>query len=289
MLRSAVVAAAALATTAPAAAATAAPLPSVVQRAAVTWHDADWPAELGTMPLGNGDVSANAWVERDTGDLLVYLAKSDAFDINALPIKVGRLRLSFSPPLWTPATGRNGSWAQTLTVANGTVSIQGDTGYSVHVVVDANAPVLRVSADRPAGLALHAALELVHAPSNWYRNISRPYHDLSRLPDSPLGPFNASAPNTNANGFGAYCLERFLEPDTVVGAAELSGCAVSDEVSLQDSVVWYHRNIDTAPAHGVPTYYENVMRTQGLDPHAFPDPLLGRTFGAAMGGDGETF
>jgi hypothetical protein len=40
------------------------------------------------MPFGNGDVSAQAWVERDTGDLLMYLAKSDAFDINAMPIKV---------------------------------------------------------------------------------------------------------------------------------------------------------------------------------------------------------
>lgn len=36
----------------------------------------------------------------------------------------------------------------------------------------------------------------------------------------------------------------------------------------------------------VPTYYQNVMRTQGLDPHAFPDPLLSRTFGASMGGQG---
>lgn len=31
------------------------------------------------MPFGNGDVSAQAWVERSTGDLLMYLAKSDAF------------------------------------------------------------------------------------------------------------------------------------------------------------------------------------------------------------------
>ena len=176
-------------------------MPSVVQRSTVVWPDADWPAELGSMPLGNGDVSANTWVERETGDLLLYLAKSDAYDINALPIKVGRLRLSFSPPLWTPAT-ENGTWTQTLSVTNGTVSIHSDDGYSVLVVVDANAPVLRVQSERPAGCTLRAALELVHPPSNWYRNITRPYGDLSRLPDSPLGPFNASAPNTNANGFG---------------------------------------------------------------------------------------
>ena len=46
--------------------------------------------------------------------------------------------------------------------------------------------------------------------------------------------------------------------------------------------VWYHRNEDPRPAHGVPSYYENVMRTQGLRPEDFPDPLLHRTFGAAL-------
>jgi hypothetical protein len=47
--------------------------------------------------------------------------------------------------------------------------------------------------------------------------------------------------------------------------------------------VWYHRNEDPRPAHGVPSYYENVMRTQGLRPEDYPDPLLHRTFGAALG------
>ena len=207
--------------------AAAAAAPAVIQRAAVTWHDADWPAELGSMPLGNGDVSANAWIERDTGDLLLYLTKSDAFDINALPIKVGRLRLSFEPPLWAP--GAKG-WSQTLTVANGTVAVQGE-GYSVALLIDANSPVLRVTSSRAAGFAARAEVELVHAASNWHRNITQPYHDLGRLPGSPLGPFNASAPNTNAGGFGAYCLERFLEPITVVGGADLAD-------GLSERVVW---------------------------------------------------
>jgi hypothetical protein len=45
------------------------------------------------------------WVEDKTGDLLFYLAKSDAFDQNSQPVKVGRFRLSFDPPLW------KSSWA----------------------------------------------------------------------------------------------------------------------------------------------------------------------------------
>lgn len=225
------------------------------------------------MPLGNGDVSASIWVERDTGDMLLYLAKSDAFDINALPIKVGRLRLAFMPPLWRKGTTEPG-WSQRLTPSDGSVVISAAGGYAVRVTVDANAPVLRVVASHPAGFKLEPRLELYHHDSNWQRNVSRPYTALSTI-----GEFNASAPG-NPTAFGSYCLMPFLEPDTVVPAAELA------TELLQDSVVWFHRNEDTMATHGRPTYYQNVMKSHGLDPDAFPDPLLHRTFGAAMGGAG---
>eukprot|EP01043_Picozoa_sp_COSAG02_P003493 COSAG02_NODE_85_length_39411_cov_50.018493_20_plen_63_part_00 len=45
-------------------------VPHVVERAAVAWFDADWPAELGSMPLGNGDVSANGACECVHAELL---------------------------------------------------------------------------------------------------------------------------------------------------------------------------------------------------------------------------
>ena len=45
-----------------------------VLQSAVSWTDANWKGELGTMPLGNGDVAVNVWVEKATGDLLVYMA-----------------------------------------------------------------------------------------------------------------------------------------------------------------------------------------------------------------------
>jgi len=82
---------------------------------------------------------------------------------------------------------------------------------------------------------------------------------------------------------GSFCFDRFLEPDTVVPAGQLSR---GGGPTSKDSVVWYHRNEDPMAAHGTPSYYENVMRTQGLDPSAFPDPLLHRTFGGAMSGGG---
>jgi hypothetical protein len=35
----------------------------------------------GSMPIGNGDVGINAWVE-PSGDLVVYISKTDAWDEN---------------------------------------------------------------------------------------------------------------------------------------------------------------------------------------------------------------
>ena len=262
--------AAALAALAALAAAQVPSVPPVVHRAEVVWPDADWPGEMASLPLGNGDVSAQAWIERASGDLLLYLAKSDAFDISALPIKVGRLRLAFRPALWTP--GNSSGWTQRLSPADGSVTIGQASGYAVRVLVDANAPALRVAASHSsAGFALTVTLEMYDAVANWRRNETRSYGELSG------SRFNVS--DGNPNGMGSFCRERFLEPDTLVPAQQLQSVP-----ALKERVVWYHRN--TAPSDGAPTYYEETMLTQGLDPAAFPDPMLHRTFGGAMGGAG---
>ena len=73
-------------------------VPDSVARASLVWSDAKWAGELGSMPIGNGDVSSNVWVEEATGDLLFYAGKSDAFDANAQPIKVP-FRLCLNLPL----------------------------------------------------------------------------------------------------------------------------------------------------------------------------------------------
>ena len=52
----------------------------------------------GSMPLGNGDIGINAWVE-DNGDLMFYVSKTDAWDENARLCKIGRVRVKFDPPL----------------------------------------------------------------------------------------------------------------------------------------------------------------------------------------------
>ena len=72
----------------------------------------------GSMPLGNGDIGLNVWVEED-GDLLFYIGKTDAWDENAQLLKLGRLRLALQPNPF----GAGLPFRQELNTTNGTISI----------------------------------------------------------------------------------------------------------------------------------------------------------------------
>ena len=50
----------------------------------------------GSMPLGNGDIGTNVWME-ENGDLVFYISKTDSWGDNGRLLKVGRVRLSLSP------------------------------------------------------------------------------------------------------------------------------------------------------------------------------------------------
>ncbi len=63
----------------------------------VTWESPSKDAH-GSMPIGNGDIGANVWVE-PSGDLVFYVSKTDAWDENARLCKIGRVRVKFDPAL----------------------------------------------------------------------------------------------------------------------------------------------------------------------------------------------
>ena len=91
---------------------------------------------FGSMPLGNGDVGLNVWVE-DNGDLVFYLSKVDAFDDKHLLPKLGRVRLSMEPALDVD------DFQQSLILRDAAIEIKaGDV--KLRVWVDANQPVVRV-------------------------------------------------------------------------------------------------------------------------------------------------
>jgi len=158
---------------------------------------------LGSMPLGNGDISMNAWVE-SSGDLIFYLGKSDSWEDNSRLAKLGRVRVKLNPALPT-ATG----FTQTLDPAQGEIAITGGSGstaVTLRLWVDANQPVAHVSVDSASPVTATASFELWRTAQT---TIASEASDINY--GNPAGT------------------TQVVEPDAV-----LAGIA--------DGVGWYHRN-----------------------------------------------
>ncbi len=112
----------------------------------------------GSMPLGNGDIGINTWVE-EKGDLLLYLGKTDAWDENARLLKLGRIRIALSPnPFAAGATFR-----QELDLANGCIRMQSETDKqkaNICLWVDANRPVVRIGIESDIPIQAGATVEI---------------------------------------------------------------------------------------------------------------------------------
>ncbi len=124
----------------------------------VAENDVIWPS-LGTnendsMPIGNGDLAANVWTEQN-GDIVLLVAKSDAWSENGQLLKLGRIRIRMTPNPFTDA----GDFKQTLELRSGTVQIQA-AGNIAKVWVDANRPVTHVEIEATKPIQLEVRSEL---------------------------------------------------------------------------------------------------------------------------------
>ncbi|XP_062510609.1 uncharacterized protein LOC134186626 [Corticium candelabrum] len=135
------------------------------------------------MPLGNGDLASNVWLENSTGDVLFYLAKPDAWDSNANLLKAGRVRIHYDPPLYTVADSQQ--YKQTLDLLTGSVSIE-SAGYSVLLFIDSSLNTFRVKTQRTD---------------------AKPFGATVSLEVWRTSPTAAS---------GSFCKARITSPDTVV-------------------------------------------------------------------------
>jgi hypothetical protein len=70
-----------------------------------------------SLPVGNGDIAANVWTDED-GNVLLYLAKSDAWDPLSRLIKVGKLRIRLKPGLLG-----GGAFEQRLNLEDASITI----------------------------------------------------------------------------------------------------------------------------------------------------------------------
>lgn len=102
----------------------------------------------GSMPIGNGDIGANVWVE-PSGDLVVLLSKSDAWDELSRLCKLGRLRIKL------PSMD---NFRQELRTRDGEIRITAG-GVTTRVWIDAHHPVVHVDMDGAAPFMTSVAHE----------------------------------------------------------------------------------------------------------------------------------
>ena len=174
-----------------------------VSRNNIVW---DSPSEgmNGSMPLGNGDIGLNAWME-ESGDLVFYISKNDSWGDNGRLLKIGRVRVSMEP---SPVIHNTG-FRQELNLVNGemVIDIDGDNPTKVKVWVDANWPVVNVTVDSAKKIKATTKVELWRS-----EQVKRGVQTGSPMTGCPDGA------------------EIVVEPDTVV------------EV-YRGGIAWYHHNV----------------------------------------------
>ena len=216
-----------------------------LDRLNVVW-DSPSKNSSGSMPIGNGDIGLNVWVE-ENGDLLLLISKTDAWDENSRLLKVGRVRIALTPSPFV----KGQPFRQELKLREGMIEIQSTISNQtskILVWVDANRPVIHVESEGPQPHGVTAKIEV-------WRTEKRPFQEAEWGSCWHM--------HDGANQPGVQC---FVTPDTVVESSP--------------RVVWFHRNEYSVWPIG--------MKLQGLESvmGRLQDPLLHRTFGAALGGAG---
>ena len=196
----------------------------------------------GSMPLGNGEVAVNAWVEPN-GDLCFYVARTDAWGDNGRLLKIGRIRVCVAPPVWRDRM----PYRQTLSLHDAALLVRcGDTprAATIRLWVDANHPVVCVEVNTAEPTTATATIEL------WRTEPSElPTIEVSDVHLRRGSPGNCHAPTV-------------VEADTILE-------------DLDHAIGWVHHNTKSVGPR-------LTMQIQGLEAFPMQDPLLDRTFGALI-------
>ncbi len=197
----------------------------------------------GSMPIGNGDIALNAWVE-ESGDLRFYIAKTDSWDDNGRLVKVGSVRISLNPKPKTPLV----AFRQTLHLPEATMAVrygEEDSAVDLKLWVDANHPVIQVEVESRQPTEAVASIEL------WRTG---PY----QLPTIEVSDVMLDASKDKDRQHAPT----IVEPDSILE-------------KQRGRIGWYHYNRKSVGP-------EMCAKIQGVQGFARPDPLLHRTFGAVV-------
>lgn len=206
-----------------------------------------------SMPIGNGDIGLNVWVEED-GDLCFYIGKTDAWDENGRLLKLGRIRVKLSPNPFV----KDLPFEQTLKLREGEIFIAAGAEASrvtLRIWVDANHPVIRLE------VAGNDKFEVEVGMETW-REVG---YLLQRTTISDL--YNRIPGDETTVGSANNPYPTVTYPDVIVPGEDRR-------------IIWYHHNVKSA--------WPVTLKLQSMESliETSTDPLLGRTFGGAITGDG---
>ncbi len=188
----------------------------------VVWHSPS-PDASGSMPLGNGENTINLWVE-PSGDLRMYLARSDCWGEFGQLYKLGRIRVRLHTAEGEALlSGPGFRWE--LKLEQGAIQIETERG-KVRVWIDAHHPLLQIHAE---GEHIRASLEL-----DLWRNEKREltdtgerhslhtgapypvYHEADQIPDlegHQIGWYHVNQSSTWEQNLRTQGLEALLETE----------------------------------------------------------------------------
>lgn len=173
-----------------------------LDRCGVVWESPSRDAS-GSMPLGNGEVGLNLWVE-PSGELVFYVSRTDAWSEASRLLKLGRVRLRLEPsPLRAGAP-----FLQRLRLEHGRCEVRmGDLNLSVFV--DAGSPVVYILGRGTSERVVSATVE------NWRT-------EAKRLLEAELS--------------SSWTMQGALQDVPVVESADRFG------THDPRGIVWWHRN-----------------------------------------------
>jgi len=179
----------------------------------VTWEtpSAD---HNGSMPIGNGDIGMNVWVDPN-GNLCLLLSKTDAWSENCRLLKLGRVHVSLDPNPFVEGA----PFRQILRLRQGEISITAgadDQAVTITIWVDANHPGVHVEVDSATPRQMQVSLDL-------WRTTRR------ELTGKELN---------SAYGLQGAPFKVYVPPDTVLAGQ-------------QERIVWYHRNAESIWANNL--------------------------------------
>ena len=204
----------------------------------------------GSMPVGNGDIGLNVWVELN-GDICFYIGKTDSWGDNGRLLKVGKIRISLEPALVFP----DADFKQELDLETGTIIIssRGETegkevDFELRLWVDAVHPLVHITQSSSIPVKMTASIELWRTGPD-----ALPEVGVSDLLEDRSKPGSLHEPV-------------IVEPDHLIQTEK-------------NYIGWFHHNDKSAG-------FDLVNKLQGLSDYFNEDPILNRTFGAIVAGPG---